>query len=177
MEQIKFTKYDIEHIELYVDKCLSCMARGRFFFFFFFFFFCFVWGGGGGGRRGRWIVDVYPYLYHVVCCKCINFMHSLWFAVLGIAIALIVTTTFLLALYILKKRKGKQTIPKLHAQCMYTRCLYTYNIIIPDNQANFAQDVIVDMKQCVAYEITSLAKRKVAMERNPAYEQVTMNVK
>ena len=28
------------------------------------------------------------------------------------------------------------------------------------------------MKRCTAYEVTSLAKRKVVMEHNPAYEHV-----
>ena len=50
-------------------------------------------------------------------------------------------------------------------------------IIIPDNQANFTQEVNVDTKRCAAYEIASLANERVVMERNPAYEQVTVNVK
>ena len=33
----------------------------------------------------------------------------------------------------------------------------------------------LDLKECVAYEVTSLAKTKVHMETNPAYEQVGMN--
>ena len=36
-------------------------------------------------------------------------------------------------------------------------------------------EVTVEMKRCAAYEITSLAKKKVVMEANPAYEHVTMN--
>ena len=35
--------------------------------------------------------------------------------------------------------------------------------------------VDVEMKRCAAYEITSLARKKVVMETNPAYEHVTMN--
>ena len=30
----------------------------------------------------------------------------------------------------------------------------------------------IDMKRCAAYEVTILAKQKVVMETNPAYEQV-----
>ena len=37
------------------------------------------------------------------------------------------------------------------------------------------QESALDMKECVAYEVNSLAKRKVHMETNPAYEQVGMN--
>ena len=32
-------------------------------------------------------------------------------------------------------------------------------------------EVTVDMKHCAAYEITTLAKQKVVMKTNPAYEQ------
>ena len=44
-------------------------------------------------------------------------------------------------------------------------------------QASCSPEVAVDveMKQCAAYEITSLARKKVVMETNPAYEHVTMN--
>ena len=36
-------------------------------------------------------------------------------------------------------------------------------------------EVTVEMKRCAAYEITTLAKKKVVMEANPAYEHVKMN--
>ena len=36
-------------------------------------------------------------------------------------------------------------------------------------------EVTVGMKRCAAHEITTLAKKKVVMEANPAYEHVTMN--
>ena len=35
--------------------------------------------------------------------------------------------------------------------------------------------VHVEMKRCAAYEITTLARKKIVMETNPAYEQVTMS--
>jgi hypothetical protein len=31
------------------------------------------------------------------------------------------------------------------------------------------------MKHCAAYEVTTLAKEKVVMKTNPAYEQVRVN--
>jgi hypothetical protein len=37
---------------------------------------------------------------------------------------------------------------------------------------NSTQEVTVDMKYCIAYEITTLAKEKVVMKTNPAYERV-----
>ena len=40
------------------------------------------------------------------------------------------------------------------------------------NNINSEEEVTVDMKQCAAYEMTSLAKKKIKMETNPAYEQV-----
>ena len=40
------------------------------------------------------------------------------------------------------------------------------------NNVNSEEEVTVDMKQCAAYEMTSLARRKIKMETNPAYEQV-----
>ena len=36
-------------------------------------------------------------------------------------------------------------------------------------------EVAVDMKRCTAYEVTTLAKQKVVMKTNPAYEQVRVN--
>ena len=38
---------------------------------------------------------------------------------------------------------------------------------------NEQSDTDVEMKRCTAYEITSLARQKVVMEHNPAYEDVT----
>ena len=35
--------------------------------------------------------------------------------------------------------------------------------------------VHVEMKRCAAYEITTLVRKKIVMETNPAYEQVTMS--
>ena len=49
------------------------------------------------------------------------------------------------------------------------------NFYISGNRGKSAQEFAVDMKRCAAYEITSLAKGKVAMEANPAYEQVRLN--
>ena len=78
-------------------------------------------------------------------------------------------------MYILKKRKGKQTIPKLNKLSAVHKVIIVY-LYLQDNQVNFPQEVNVDMKRCVAYEITSLAKKKVVMETNQAYEQVRVNV-
>ena len=49
-------------------------------------------------------------------------------------------------------------------------------IMLPGNHANSAQEVNVYMRRCAAYEITSLAKKKVDMKSNPAYEQVRVNL-
>ena len=56
--------------------------------------------------------------------------------------------------------------------------LFCNIIILLAKQASFSPEatVTVEMKRCDAYEITSLAGKKVVMETNPAYEQVTMNV-
>ena len=43
-------------------------------------------------------------------------------------------------------------------------------------QASSSPEVTVDveMKRCAAYEITSLARKKVDMETNPAYEPISI---
>ena len=43
------------------------------------------------------------------------------------------------------------------------------------NEAHSTPEVSVDMKRCAAYEVTTLAKQKVVMKTNPAYEQVRVN--
>ena len=50
-------------------------------------------------------------------------------------------------------------------------------ILLLAKQARFSPEVTVDveMKRCAAYEITSLARKKIVMKTNPAYEHVTMN--
>ena len=48
-------------------------------------------------------------------------------------------------------------------------------IIAGDNHTSSTPEVTVDMKRCAAYEVTSLAKQKVVMKTNPAYEQVSIN--
>ena len=51
-------------------------------------------------------------------------------------------------------------------------------ILLLAKQTSSSPEVTVDnveMKRCAAYEITSLAGKKVVMETNPAYEHVTMN--
>ena len=51
-------------------------------------------------------------------------------------------------------------------------------ILLLAKQIRSSPEVTVDnveMKRCAAYEITSLARKKVVMETNPAYEHVTMN--
>ena len=50
-----------------------------------------------------------------------------------------------------------------------------YAILCAAKHANTTQEVTVDMKYCAAYEITTLAKEKVVMKTNPAYEQVQVN--
>ena len=40
------------------------------------------------------------------------------------------------------------------------------------NRTSSTPEVTVDMKRCAAYEVTTLAKERVVMETNPAYEQV-----
>ena len=40
---------------------------------------------------------------------------------------------------------------------------------------NSTLEVTVDMKHCAAYEVTTLAKEKVIMKTNPAYEHVQVN--
>jgi hypothetical protein len=48
------------------------------------------------------------------------------------------------------------------------------NIIITakDTLPSSIPEVTVGMKRCAAYEVTALARQKVVMESNPAYEQV-----
>ena len=42
-------------------------------------------------------------------------------------------------------------------------------------QTRSSPEVTIEMKRCAAYEITTLARKKIVMETNPAYEQVTMS--
>ena len=37
---------------------------------------------------------------------------------------------------------------------------------------NSEQEMAIDMKQCAAYELTSLSKKKTQVETNPVYEEV-----
>ena len=43
------------------------------------------------------------------------------------------------------------------------------------NQQNLAENetTSVEMNRCTAYDVITLARQKVTMEANPAYEQVT----
>ena len=43
------------------------------------------------------------------------------------------------------------------------------------NYTSPTPEVTIDMKRCAAYEVTTLAKQKVVMVTNPAYEQVRIN--
>ena len=43
------------------------------------------------------------------------------------------------------------------------------------NHTSPTPEVTVDMKCCAAYEVTTLAKQKVVMETNLAYEQIRVN--
>ena len=47
-------------------------------------------------------------------------------------------------------------------------------ILLLVKQTNSSSEVTVDveMKRCAAYEITSLARKKVVLETNPAYEPI-----
>ena len=47
-----------------------------------------------------------------------------------------------------------------------------YNIIANDTLPSSTPEVTVGMKRCAAYEVTTLAKQKVVMKTNPAYEEV-----
>ena len=40
------------------------------------------------------------------------------------------------------------------------------------NNMHSSPQMTVDMKCCAAYEVTTLARQKVVMKTNPAYEQV-----
>ena len=42
-------------------------------------------------------------------------------------------------------------------------------------QTSPSLEVTVEMKRCAAYEITTLVRKKIVMETNTAYEQVTMS--
>ena len=55
-----------------------------------------------------------------------------------------------------------------HAQ--YALC-YMFTVIL----ANCIPEMTADMKRYAAHEVTILAKQKVVMETNPAYEQVRVN--
>ena len=47
-----------------------------------------------------------------------------------------------------------------------------YHVIASNALASSTPEVTIGMKRCAAYEVTTLAKQKVVMESNPAYEQV-----
>ena len=49
-----------------------------------------------------------------------------------------------------------------------------YHVIASNTLASSTPEVTtcIGMKHCAAYEVTTLAKQKVFMESNPAYEQV-----
>jgi hypothetical protein len=46
------------------------------------------------------------------------------------------------------------------------------NIIANETLPSSTPEMTVGMKRCAAYEVTTLARQKVVMESNPAYEQV-----
>ena len=58
---------------------------------------------------------------------------------------------------------------------MYMPIIVFIVIIAGRNHTSSTPEVTVDMKRCAAYEVTSLAKQKVVMKTNPAYEQVSIN--
>ena len=63
--------------------------------------------------------------------------------------------------------------------CSFTTYSTVIIKIIIVKQASCSPEVTVHvemLKQCAAYEITSLARRKVVMETNPVHEQVKMNI-
>ena len=43
------------------------------------------------------------------------------------------------------------------------------------NTTHSTPEVTIDMKRCSAYEVTTLAKQKVVMKANTAYEQVKLS--
>ena len=47
-----------------------------------------------------------------------------------------------------------------------------YYIVANDTLASSTPEVRVGMKRCAAYEVTTLAKQKVVMKINPAYEEI-----
>ena len=47
-----------------------------------------------------------------------------------------------------------------------------YHVIANDTLPSSTPEVTVGMKRCAAYEVTTLAKQKVVMKTNPAYEEV-----
>ena len=55
---------------------------------------------------------------------------------------------------------------------MYRNLIITIIIVFLVNHTSPTPEVAVDMKRCVAYEVTTLAKQKVVMETNPAYEML-----
>ena len=55
------------------------------------------------------------------------------------------------------------------------RKLITYHIMFLANHTSPTPEVAVDIKRCAAYEVMTLAKQKVVMKTNPAYEQVRVN--
>ena len=58
---------------------------------------------------------------------------------------------------------------------MYRNLIITIIIVFLVNHTSPTPEVAVDMKRCAAYEDTTLAKQKVVMETNPAYEHVRVN--
>ena len=48
-------------------------------------------------------------------------------------------------------------------------------LLVKQTRSSPEVTVDVEMNRCAAYEITTLARKKVVMKTNPAYEHVTMN--
>ena len=93
----------------------------------------------------------------------------------AVVIFILVIITISVVLYIAKRGKHSMCLSEqIHNTVMTSDSLFYYWLA---KQASSSPEVTVDveMKQCAAYEITSLARKKVVMEPNPAYKQVKIN--
>ena len=91
-------------------------------------------------------------------------------SVLGIAVGMsLIIIISSVSLHIVIKR-GKP-----HNSCALNCVILMFMWQLTANHTSSTPEVTVDMKRCAAYEVTTLAKQKMVMETNPAYEQVRVN--
>ena len=104
-----------------------------------------------------------------IICFCSNL-----FTVLGaVVIIIFVTMTISVVLYIAKR--GNIIPCYVNGQVHMTVVSPLVPLLAKQTRSSSEVTVHVEMKRCAAYEITTLVRKKIVMETNPAYEQVTMS--